>query len=253
MILVDSRIGSAEYLKPLQEFVSARETVLNSGDFCWSGSGPDGDITIGMELKKLGDAITSMRSGRYADQVERMKEDYQICYLMVQGSYAPDEKGTLCVPTRGGWQPLNLSARGQRRRANYTYSELDKFLASVEVVERIVVRKSCNKADTVAQIVDLYNYWQKPWNQHDSTKAIKFQTGIVTKRASLCRMVAAQLPGIGWDIAAHVERHFGTVARMVSADIEEWKEIRWKSASGKSMSLGEKKSQAVWLAMREME
>lgn len=259
MILVDSRIGSAEYLEPLRAALNgeAKSAFLNSGDFAWEGNYRDGEtVIVGLELKKLSDMLASMRSGRYAEQVEKMREEYQICYLLVVGSYAPNDDGVLCVPARGGWAPLSLSTREQRsektRGRNYfSYSELDKFLASVECLENTIVRKACNKHDALHQIINLHNWWQKPWDSHGSTKAVKYQSNQIFTKASTCRLIAAQLPGVGWDMAGKVERWFeGNVLRMIDATEDDWAEISWTTEKGKKNSIGPKRAAAIYQALR---
>lgn len=257
MILIDSRVGSKEFLEPLSAKLNGQVNLctLTSGDVAWEGNYKDGVVAIGLEIKVLGDMLASMRSGRMVDQLHRMSEDYSICYLLIQGSYAPNEQGLLCTPTRGGWAPLNLQSREQkgqgRRRSYFTYAELDKFIASIEAVENVIVRKSCNRADSVQQIVNLFSYWQKPWLNHDSTRGAKIQSGALAYRASLCRRIAAELPGVGSELAGRVSRHFRTVDKMICALPSEWAEIRWKTETGRNNGISERKALEICAALKK--
>jgi len=253
MMLVDSRIGSGDLLEPLQKHLNgqARSAMLDSGDVAWDGWGPDGEIIIGAEMKALADMLTSMRSGRYIDQLNRMLETYQIIYLFIEGVWRPSEDGLIETATRGGWALFNLSTQEQAkrgRRAYYSYSELDKFLCSLEMKRSVIVRRiprfpRSSRHETVTQLVNLYNWWQKPWDDHHSVEAVKLQSGsIVPGKASVCRMVAAQLPGIGWNRSIAVENKFRTVENMVNALPSEWQEID---------GIGKKTALTVYAAIRK--
>lgn len=232
MILVDRRAGSGEYLDILKPRMNnqVRLATLDSADFMFEGSGPEGTVSVGLELKTLSDMLASMRSGRYIDQMRRMKMDYEYCYLLIQGSYAPSDNGFIQTPARGGWGILNLMSRDQKHaggsRDPFIYSELDKFLSSLEVIENIIVRKASTKLDAAQQIVDLYTWWQKDFAAHASTKSVKLQAeNMIYKRASVLRMVAAQLPGIGWGRSKDVAKKFRTTENMALALPSEWESI----------------------------
>ncbi len=246
MILVDSRIGSGDLLIPLKKRVNgqAQSAVLDSGDVAFGGCGPDGDIIIGVELKGLGDMLTSMRSGRYIEQLNRMLETYQAIYLFIEGVWRPSEDGIIETPTRGGWGPLSLSSKEQRdkgrRRAYYSYSELDKFITSLEMKRSVIVRRiprfpRSSRLETVMSLVNLYNWWQKPWESHSSVEAVKLQSGNpLTGKVSTLRRVAAALPGVGWELSRRVEQHFKSVENMAGALSSEWMEV---SGIGKGRAL----------------
>lgn len=260
MILLDQRVGSKDFLDGIQTKVNCKVKlwVLNSGDVAWEGCGPDSStVMVGLEIKTLGDMLTSMRSGRYIEQLNKMRGEYQYVYLLIQGSYAPDESGTLCTPTRGGWAPLVLQTKEQKDRgkfrARYSYNELDKFIASLEVKRDVIVRKACNKRDAIQQIVNLYGWWQKGFDAHDSVESVKTQEGIITGKASVLRRTAAQWPGIGWELAGKVDRHFKTVENAVNALPTEWKGITWKTKSGRNMRIGERTALEVYGSLRGLE
>lgn len=81
-------------------------------------------------------------------------------------------------------------------------------------------------------ISTLYKWWTgKEYEEHRGHLAIfdRMRDGLVDRailvRPSLCRMVSAQLPGIGIQKSEMVAGHFGSVSNMVGADISEWEEI----------------------------
>lgn len=260
-ILVDSRVGSSEYLEPIKSRVNgqAQLATLDSGDIAFEGKGKDGSsVIVGLEIKTVGDALSSMRSGRYVEQMQKMQQDYDVCYLLIQGSYAPDEAGFLTVPARGGWSIFSLQTREQKEkginRHPFMYAELDRFLCSLEVIENIIVRKASTKLDAAIQIVDLYTWWQRDFASHDSTKMVKIQSSdSIYKKGSTLRMMAAQIPHIGWGLSEHVEKRFKSAADMANALPTEWRSITWESKGGRKMSIGEKTAVAIYGALHGKE
>src|ERR1035437_1169131 len=71
MILIDKRIGSADLLAPLQAAgFDAQLVELAFGDLAFEGKGPNGTtLNVGVELKRLGDLVSSLRTGRLAGQI----------------------------------------------------------------------------------------------------------------------------------------------------------------------------------------
>ena len=203
---------------------------LNSGDYAFFGNGPDGEITVGVEVKKLHDMLGSERSGRIACQIASMVEEYQICCLIIEGIFRPGETGLIETFTRGGWGTLNLSTvkqREERTRKNdfRYYGELDNYETSLEMRRNVMVKETSSRGHTAWRIANLYHYFQKPWDAHSAVEQVKIQSGLITKRASHLRMMAAQLPGIGWGRAGKVEKYFGSITGMVNSSLEQWLEI----------------------------
>lgn len=237
MILVDNRVGSAftssrgrkfDLFAAISERVNGEAELarLGSADFAFEGSGPEGDVTIGIERKAIGDMLGSMRTGRYAGgQAREMSETYDICYLLVEGLWRPNKDGVLEQHTGREWKPFTLAAKGPQSRQLFMDSELDKHLCSMELKKNVIVVRSGSHIETVQRVVNRYNWWQKPWHEHSSTDPIKVQAGISFTKISVLRQVAAQLPGVGWTRSAAVEKHFGTIENMATALSSEWAQI----------------------------
>lgn len=256
MILIDEACGSgfemrrgkirdSELIQPLAAKVSCKVRVakLPSGDVAFEGNGPDNSIlSFGLERKQIGELMGSIRSGRYAgDQLIRMHDDYDVVYLIVEGIYKPDSSGVLCMARYGkGFQPLTLG----KSKQYFLYSELDKFLANLEVLKNVIVLRSGSAGETVNMIANRWSWWQKPYEEHHATDALKTQNLIGVVKPSLCRMVAAQLPGIGWEKSKVVSNHFLSVTEMCTADRWEWEELE---------GIGKKTADRVWKALRGIE
>lgn len=210
---------------------------LDCGDYMWEGECQDGPGLIGCERKKVADCLTSERSGRLQEQLGKMADAFDISLLIVEGEYRPDITGFLedvvwrkvsrkCEIVKHA--RINLRNREQRSkgRSDYRYaSELHKFLMSTALIGRVTILRSLNELDTAQQIANAYAWFSKPWDKHSSLQAVKFQADSVFRKASTLRMMAAQLPHIGWGKAKEVDQHFGTVERMVAASLDDWLEI----------------------------
>lgn len=77
--------------------------------------------------------------------------------------------------------------------------------------------------------MDLYNWWQTPWEEHRSHLAFddsnELRELVQTSVPTLLRRIAKELPGIGWVRSKLVEQRFGTVYDMISAGPQEWVKI----------------------------
>lgn len=108
MILIDSSTGSRELVKypPLDKPTFACLTSLSvssdtksSADVCFSGNGPDGKLSIGIEFKSLSDLLSSLYNGRIqTTQVGALVSEYQVCYLLTYGEYRCSPEGHLEIP-----------------------------------------------------------------------------------------------------------------------------------------------------------
>jgi ERCC4-type nuclease len=248
MILVDPRVGSKQFLDPIKSKVNCpviyAKPQLNSGDFAFEGNGP-GSVSwnIGIELKVLDDMLGSMRSERYAgDQLVKMSSDYDICYLIIQGQWRPDKAGRLTKLHYHDWVVVDLAAKAGKGSKCFMYSELDRHICSLELIKNVVVVRSSNENETAWQVVNRYNWWQKAWENHNSTDPIKLQSEVVFGKVSLLRKMASELPGIGWARSKAVEGAFINVHHMVNAPVEAWMAIE---------GIGETTARKVWKAVRE--
>jgi hypothetical protein len=92
---VDTRTGSAPYIEPLRAAgLPVEPAVLDAGDVAILGRGPGGAPTrVGIEIKQWDDVLMCVRSGRFADQLRRMRDLYEVRWLLIEGRCLPDKKG----------------------------------------------------------------------------------------------------------------------------------------------------------------
>lgn len=250
MILVDDRDGSQELSLMFQalDVCPVKVTRLPAGDFNFVGYGPDKDpltgedelVSVGVERKTLGDFISSTESGRLTDefkgQVQKMKLYHHYQFLIFEAAIRPNpEERYVEVPRRGGWE---LPRTGMSRYRKVPYSAIDRRLFSLQLQAGIHVIRTQNPAGTVETVTNLYSWFQTPWDKHSTLKqfytpppptAMLYQPSMDEDlegyRRWLCRMVAKELPNVGWERSQGCVEAFGSVTRMVNATRKQWKQV----------------------------
>src|SRR5207249_2326281 len=151
MLLVDDRTGSKHYAALIGD--QAMITRLESGDIAFEGNG----ITVGVEVKKILDAVNCMYSGRLADyQIPLMKQQYDVCYLIVEGIWRPDpESGVLQYykGELGKWGKWIDVASGRKR---LMASSFELWLSTMENLGGLRVRSAISPETTASLLMSLY-------------------------------------------------------------------------------------------------
>lgn len=249
MILVDSRAGSDELLKPLLKLgLPAEETLLDYGDIAFLGKGEGGkQLFIGVEHKRVSDLVQSLSTGRLAGhQLPGMVQTYDRIWLIIEGEWQADEHGSVTM-WRGG--------RGRRGkvRGSPPAVELEKRILGLEIRGGIHVRHCPTRADTVRFLFALYRWWtDKDLDAHRSHLAIHapdMDRGLAIPISDF-RAIVAQVPGIGLARSQAVEVAFGgSFRRMMLATPQQWADIRTVDRNGKSKRLGESTAQKILEAL----
>jgi ERCC4-type nuclease len=224
MILVDSRIGSSEvapYIKKVG--VAIEEVMLDFGDFCFEGNGPDGRITIGVERKRLHDMLNCIDDSRYASyQRPGMREVYDKSFLIVEGMWKPHEDGTLMEEFRGG-----VWGQCKYRSSRVMYAKLRRYLFSISL-SGVVVLYTRDIVQTAYDLCELFHYFSKGWDKHTSLLEIqKLAIPDMNVRPSLCRKWASDLNDIGVKFSMEAERLFRRSAIKLATSSElDWLKIK---------------------------
>jgi ERCC4-type nuclease len=218
-ILIDSRIGSAHY-QPL--IPNSILTQLESADIAFEGNG----ITIGIEIKKLMDAVGCMFTGRLVDhQIPLMKAQYDIVYLVIEGVYRP-------CPKTGILQYLKLFANESKDnvqcgkwidashgRQRLLYSSFESWLSTLTIEASLLVRTTCSTETTASLITSWYNWYQK--SEHRSFRQMDETTeSAVLSRPSMTRRMLALLPRVGWTRSALLASKFESMSQVLGAPPE---------------------------------
>lgn len=237
-LLVDKRTGSGELAPYLTSLgLPVQVTHLHFADMAFLGSGPDDcPVPIGIERKALSDFVSSVISGRLAGhQLTGLLHSYQETWIVIEGDWRiHDTTGHVQVlkwePTAGKKKPTKKVWTDVETHTDHAlmYNELEAMILTLEMKGGMVIRHTRDKMHTCKFIRALYHWWtDKAWASHRSH--LKFHSQFADKnllvRPSLCRVIASQLPGIGFEKSGAVAQHFGSVAAMVAAPESEWIKI----------------------------
>jgi ERCC4-type nuclease len=168
MIQIDSRVGSKEF-KPLldKEYQPCELTILEFGDFSFYGNGPDNQlIRIGVERKTIPDLMQSIRSGRLSGhQIPGMDRMYVVKYLLIEGQVRRNFDGDVeYLKDDFKWSKgYGLAFNWYGYQGAITSFENCGFN----------IRQCFNKQDTVYNLISLYQWWQKPWDKHNTHLRLK--------------------------------------------------------------------------------
>lgn len=183
-----------------------------------------------IERKKVGDLCSCINDGRFLFQMQVCKEaggDYLVLVLEGEMRSGPED-GLLEVPTWG------INSRTGRRAELWSpvkpammHGRFIQYLLELQLLAGILVFQTRDVRQTAAVILALYNFFQKPMDDHSSLK--RFHTErppqVALVRPGLVKRVAKELDGVGWTRASDVATHFSSVRDMINAPESEWREI----------------------------
>lgn len=238
MLLVDNRDGSCELVEPLTaRGLPVRSLRMPYGDLAWVGRGLKGcQVSIGVEFKKLGELVQSLRTERLqGHQMVGMRDEFDYCYLLVEGELMYDRQGTLTArgPRINGRPGFVNNMPGQM-----TIAELLMRLNVLHLCGGLTPILSPSREDTLQLISALYRTWtDKDLDQHRSHIAMYNAPPLVP--ISQQRMTLKTLPRIGMRASKAVADHFGNnLGRAFAASVEEWAGIEVIGDNGKPRKLG---------------
>lgn len=263
MIYVDSRAGSKE-LAPLLHARGMPVTLtrMEYGDVSWLGQGMDGEpVSVGVEYKTIHDVIRCMCDGRFAGhQLPGLVQAYDLAYLLVEGLWRPNSKTGILEyrKSRGEWAEVHSGSR------RFMYRDLVTWLSTAEIKGGIRSWRVSDLSEASIWISTQYRWWSENggWESHKShlafhdgtrfgynyrrERAAQMVNGLsdraLLQRPSLCRMVAAQLPGIGWEKSAPIAKRYRTVEALTDATVEELQELK---------GIGPKLAQGIYNSLRD--
>lgn len=223
MIYVSFERGSIELLPRIQALgIRCERARLPAADFAFTGKGPDGDMDVGVERKRLHDMLTCIEDGRYNAQRGRMRQLYGVSILLLEGLWRPHDSKDLLMegfPQKNGSVTWGYCRpRGQV----VPYSKLRRYLFSVSLAN-VIVTYTRDEDHTAHDIYDLYHYFGKAWRDHVSLLEMqKLSIATLNQKPSLVRKWAADLDDIGTKKSDLAARHFRTPISLATADEVEW-------------------------------
>jgi len=244
-LLVANESGSKEIIEPLQKMGLPVEGVTHSvlpfGDVAFMGRGEKGaPLYIGIELKKVGELVQSLRSKRLqGHQLLGLTKDFDRRYLLIEGDYHHDDLGRATV-FRGTGKPKPLPGAPNA-------VALEEEVINIQTRGGCWVRHTTTRRDTLRFILACFRYWtDRNLDEHRSHLAIyapDLDKGLLSPR-SLKRQLAAQLPGIGFLKSQAVDKHFRSIVHMVLATPDDWMKID---------GIGRKTAEEVVKALKDLD
>lgn len=240
MIFVDRREGSHDLLKPLQaRGLPATLTELAYGDIAFEGRGERGQpVEVGVELKQLGDMVTSLRSGRLVGhQLDGLLKTYDYRWLVVEGRWRVNRYGQLVQfkgPARG-WRALHGGMTG---------AELIKKCLTLQLRGGLYLATTNTRLDTVQFLETLYHWWtDRDLDEHRSHIGIHNPHGFL--RVSETREALMKWPGVGLRVSKAAEEAFGSIRRASHASVDEWAKLTTTDDKGHTRRFGMKAAERV--------
>ncbi len=238
MIRIDTRPGSGELSSLFRTYGLQPERVkLEYGDLEFSGQGAKGECLIAIERKRINDLVASITSDRLAGhQLQGMARTYDVIYLIIEGLWR-NLNGHVEIRENSTWFKAPIDPR-----------RLNGFLTTLESKAGIIVRRTDRPEETVSMVVDLYRWWQQPWEDHKSHQAIYTvqptnanghrTVSLIPRDVTLVEKVALQFPGLA-ERARYAADRWPTVRSMMHASEEDWADLLWIDKNGKERRLGE--------------
>lgn len=240
MLLIDSRVGSIDLAEPLSAMgLPVEITELSYADVAFMGHGDDDMmVAIGIELKKLPDLMSSLRTGRLSGhQLPGLLAAYDHVVLLIEGVWAPDAQGRITVPRRWGKAYTVLPGM--------PVSEMEKRVTTLDFCGGMRVRHTPSRAVTLHVIANAYRWWTDGKERHQSH--LTPHTAHSFLPLSDFRQTVMKFPSIGMAASKGVEDYFsGNLQAAVMASVEDWAEILTFDKSGKPRRLGMKTALNIW-------
>jgi len=227
-VYLDPRVGpskkkrrSHDLADPLRhEGLAVRMQKLNSADVAFLSH--DG-LKVGIEIKTFDDFYASFRRGRLAGhQVRELVKDYDRRYLIIEGVWRPMPNGLVGVRRGKLWRTSWF-----RDSHGLRFNEMHGHLMTLEERAGILWRRTMSQLETVKYLVSLYRWWtDKGIGQHKShlTFAREADPALFSK-PTLTKLWAKELPGVGWDRATAIVKHFSSAQSLALADEKTWREV----------------------------
>lgn len=217
-LLVDDRIGSREFLRPLKQMgLPVRQTRLRFADFAFSGNGPDGErVRVGIERKRVAEVLTAVMDSRFiGHQLPGLLTRYRYVFLVVEGYTTVDKLSGLLM--QGKWE----AGFG---RGRHLYETFTKAKLTWAIKARLLIIPTMSFAETTHFIHAAYRWFDAPWKSHKAAYKVEetLPDRAILDNRTLFRKLAAQMPGVGWERSRQVCAYFGSPAAMVNATVPEW-------------------------------
>lgn len=239
MIFISPEQGSAD-LAPLlrKQGIEVPEPLvaLDYADAEFTGRGVKGKpVSIGVEVKRLQE-LTSDWNRLAGHQIPKMIEHYDYRYLIYEGKWKQNRKGTLLK--RAGAQTF----RPLRGRSNA--SSLRKQLYGLSLRAGVLTYRTEDRTDTIRYLVDLYRMWTDDNFEEHRSHLVVYEPQSLLNQSDFCRAVAAW-PHVGLQRARAAEKVFKSVRHASMAHFSRWAAIETIDNDGKLRKIGTKTAMKI--------
>jgi len=217
MIFLDDRIGSRHYAAMIP---GSQITRLEAGDAAWDTA--DGRL-VGVEIKKVLDAVACMYSSRLADrQIPVMRQIYDINYLIVEGLWQAEPSTGILQYYKGElgrWGKWIDVTSGRKR---LMYSAFEQWLTTMSLAGGLLLRSTPHAESTATLLRSLYAWHQRMDHKSFHVLDENFGDGAELTRPGMLRRMIALLPRVGWHRSGILVRRFKSVQDMAQSKPEQW-------------------------------
>ena len=120
------------------------------------------------------------------------------------------------------------------------HSRLDTYINELDIYAGVLVKRSRSLRETVEIVLNLYTMFQTAPEDHSSLTKVwtaprPQAMSFLSKPPSLVRVIASDLPGVGWKRSEMFDKEFDSVKDMINADrarLTDMEGIGGKTADG---------------------
>jgi ERCC4-type nuclease len=242
MVIIDDRAGSIELLDcPVLKDIAILGH-LDFGDVMLTGHGPDNStITVGIELKKIPDLVSSISTGRLGGhQLPGMARSYDYIWLLTYGQYRISKTNLLQTKRKTSWKTFKWGVK------EVPWAYFEGTLLTYDFIGGMRHKHLSDINEAAAWITVMDRWLNKPWDKHkglnvfDKSRESAAIPNMNPVEEQMAR-VAAQLPAVGWERGWNAAKFFNSVEEMMNASHEEWRKVA---------GFGKVVADAVWQSIR---
>lgn len=255
-LLLDGAVGSNELEVPLRRLGLPVEVMhLEYGDVAFMGRGERGSpLYIGIELKKIGELVTSLRTKRFqGHQLLGLSRDFDRRYLLIEGDFHHDTEGRATV-LRSGGKPRALAGAPNA-------VAFEQEVLNMQTRGGMWVRHVSTRRDTIRFILAAFRYWtDKDLDEHKSHMAVyapDMDKLLLTPPSDFRRALQVLLPGVGFAASKRIEdecwderKQAGSFRKLMLKPEAWFAAIETFDKKGKAKKLGASRARAIMEALQ---
>lgn len=196
----------------------AEPKTLHAGDFMFTGQGPDGEVLVGIERKRMRDMVNSVCAGRLSGEQLPKLLRYDFPYIIFESRWKTDwVTGQLMHKWGREWEPV-FSGTWQVMPG----LRMSSFLNDIRDKTPVQILYTENEHQTVEVVVALAYSWSKSWeSRHHQVDIHRPARFVELTKASTIRRILHALDGVGWEKSLAAESVFSTAEDLVRATVKD--------------------------------